>query len=224
MRTPKTTQIPSLMPTIFTIGHSTRSVEEFLDLLKPHGIQLLVDVRRFPASRRYPHFNGASLAQSLKDAGIQYHHMPGLGGRRPTRRDSPNTGWRNTGFRGYADYMQTDEFWEALEELMGCAETRPYPISPTRPGRAETRPYPISPARPGRAETRPYPTVIMCAEAVPWRCHRNLISDALVTKGWRVLHILSATRMDTHTLTSFAKVSAHKLLYPAATGGQPSLF
>ena len=177
----------------FTIGHSTRSIEEFLDLLKKPGIQLLVDVRRFPASRRYPHFNGASLAQSLKDAGIQYHHMPALGGRRPARRDSPNIGWRNAGFRGYADYMQTDEFWEALEELMGGANLLG-------------------------------PVVIMCAEAVPWRCHRNLISDALVTRGWRVLHILSASRTDTHTLTSFATVLGHKLLYPAATGGQPSLF
>jgi uncharacterized protein (DUF488 family) len=196
------------MPSIFTIGHSTRSIEEFIDLLKKPGIRSLVDVRRFPASRRYPHFNGPSLAQSLKHAGILYRHMPALGGRRPARRDSPNIGWRNAGFRGYADYMQTDEFWEALEELIGRAETRPSPISPTRPE---------------RAETRPYPTVIMCAEAVPWRCHRNLISDALVTRGWRVLHILSANRIDTHTLTSFATVSHHRLLYPAATG-QSSLF
>jgi uncharacterized protein (DUF488 family) len=196
------------MPTIFTIGHSTRSIEEFIALLKEPGIRSLVDVRRFPASRRYPHFNGPALAQSLKDAGIQYHHMPALGGRRPARRDSPNIGWRNAGFRGYADYMQTDEFGEALEELMASAETRSSTISPTRPGRAETRPYPM---------------VIMCAEAVPWRCHRNLIADALVTRGWRVLHIMSANRTDTHTLTSFATVSGDKLLYPSATG-QSSLF
>jgi uncharacterized protein (DUF488 family) len=208
---------------VFTIGHSTRSIEEFIDLLRAHGITLLVDVRRFPASRRYPHFNGPALAQSLKDAGIQYRHMPALGGRRPARRDSPNMGWRNAGFRGYADYMQTDEFGEALEELMASAEMRPSTISPTRPGRAETRPSTISPTRPGRAETRPYPMVIMCAEAVPWRCHRNLIADALVTRGWRVLHIMSANRTDTHTLTSFATVSGDKLLYPSATG-QSSLF
>jgi uncharacterized protein (DUF488 family) len=223
MRRPKNTQISSPTPSIFTIGHSTRSIEEFIDLLKKPGIRSLVDVRRFPASRRYPHFNGPALAQSLKDAAIQYHHMPALGGRRPARRDSPNIGWRNAGFRGYADYMQTDEFWEALEELIGRAETRPSTISPTRPGRAETRPSTISPTRPGRAETRPYPTVIMCAEAVPWRCHRNLISDALVTKGWRVLHIMSANRTDAHTLTSFATLSGDKLLYPSATG-QSSLF
>ncbi|WP_447601511.1 DUF488 domain-containing protein [Nitrospira sp. Nam80] len=224
--------------TIWTIGHSTRSIEEFIDLLKEPGIRSLVDVRRFPASRRYPHFNGTLLAQSLKDAGIQYHHMPALGGRRPARRDSPNIGWRNAGFRGYADYMETDEFWEALEELMASAETRPSTILPTRPGRTETRPSTISPTcpgrtemrpstisptRPGRTEMRPSPMVIMCAEAVPWRCHRNLIADALVTRGWRVLHIISANRTDTHTLTSFATVSGDKLLYPSATG-QSSLF
>ncbi len=194
--------------TFFTIGHSTRSIGEFLDLLQKNSIEFLVDVRRFPASRRYPHFNGPSLARSLQDAGIRYQHMPALGGRRPSRSDSPNIGWRNAGFRGYADYMQTDEFCSALEELMG---------------RAETRPSPISPAPPGRAETRPCPTAIMCAEAVPWRCHRNLISDALVIRGWRVLHILSAKRIDRHTLTSFAQVCDHKLLYPSGLT-QPSLF
>ena len=208
MSRPKAEQEPTPTPTIWTIGHSTRSIEEFIDLVKGAGIRSLVDVRRFPASRRYPHFNGPSLAECLRDAGIRYQHMPALGGRRPSRSDSPNIGWRNAGFRGYADYMQTDEFCSALEELMG---------------RAETRPSPISPAHPGRAETRPCPTAIMCAEAVPWRCHRNLISDALVIRGWRVLHILSAKRIDRHTLTSFAHVSGHKLLYPAELH-QPSLF
>ena len=193
--------------TTFTIGHSTRSIEEFLDLLQAHGIQLLVDVRRFPASRRYPHFNQATLAQSLHAAGIRYLHMPALGGRRPAKPDSINLGWRNAGFRGYADYMQTNEFWRALEELMDLAQ--------------ETRPF--SPARPGRAETRPCPAAIMCAEAVPWRCHRNLISDALVSKEWRVSHILSASKVDRHTLTSFAKLSGERVLYPAETG-QPTLF
>lgn len=187
-----TTGIVFRMPhTLFTIGHSTRSIEEFIGLLEAHEIQVLVDVRRFPASRRYPHFNGADLARSLEAVGIQYQHMPALGGRRPTKPDSLNRGWRNVGFRGYADYMQTSEFWRALEELMDLAKKRR--------------------------------TAIMCAEAVPWRCHRNLIADALVTNGWRVQHILSATRMDTHALTSFATVSGHRLLYPAATG-QPSLF
>ena len=185
--------MPSLhtLPAVWTIGHSTRSLEEFIDLLKKHEIQLLVDVRRFPASRRYPHFNGSLLAESLAGAGIQYRHMPALGGRRPARRDSVNLGWRNTSFRGYADYMQTDEFWEALEELMQRGRTSR--------------------------------TAVMCAEAVPWRCHRNLISDALVTRGWDISHILSASKADHHHLTSFAKVSGSKLLYPSETG-QGTLF
>jgi uncharacterized protein (DUF488 family) len=176
---------------IFTIGHSTRSIEEFIDLLKKHDIQLLVDVRRFPASRRYPHFSGPALAESLSIAGIRYRHMPALGGRRPSKPDSVNVGWRNAGFRGYADYMQTKEFPEALEKLMRYAETER--------------------------------TAIMCAEAVPWRCHRNLISDALVVKGWQVSHITSASKVDHHRLTSFAEVSEQGLLYPADTG-RSSLF
>jgi uncharacterized protein (DUF488 family) len=191
MTGPEVTQDTSPTLTLFTIGHSTRSIEEFIGLLTAHGIRQLVDVRRFPASRRYPHFNGADLAQSLKAAGIEYHHMRALGGRRPSKRDSINLGWRNAGFRGYADYMQTDEFWGAVEELMRYGETKK--------------------------------TAIMCAEAVPWRCHRNLISDALVTKGRQVSHILSASKVDHHALTSFAKVSAERLLYPAEAG-QPSLF
>jgi uncharacterized protein (DUF488 family) len=177
--------------TIWTIGHSTRPIDEFIDLLTAHGVQSVVDVRRFPASRRYPQFHGSELAGSLEGAGIRYHHMPALGGRRPARRDSANLGWRNTGFRGYADYMQTGEFWKALEELMQRGRTSR--------------------------------TAVMCAEAVPWRCHRNLISDALVTKGWDVSHILSASKVDHHHLTPFARVSGSKLLYPAEAG-QGTLF
>jgi uncharacterized protein (DUF488 family) len=191
MRQPNVTRRTVQNSTIFTVGHSTRSIEEFLALLQTHGIQLLVDVRRFPASRRYPHFNGAALARSLKTVGIEYHHMPALGGRRPSKPDSINLGWRNVGFRGYADYMQTHEFRRALEELMDLGKSRP--------------------------------TAVMCAEAVPWRCHRNLISDALVAKEWQVSHILSASKVDRHTLTSFAKLSGERILYPAATG-QPTLF
>jgi uncharacterized protein (DUF488 family) len=178
-------------PTLFTIGHSTRSIEEFIELLKKHEVQLLVDVRRFPASRRYPHFNQATLTQSLSDAGIRYRHMPGLGGRRPSKPDSVNDGWRNAGFRGYADYMQTEEFWKTLEELMLMGRTSR--------------------------------TAVMCAEAVPWRCHRNLISDALLTRGWQVSHILSASKVDDHELTSFARVSGSRLLYPSGNG-QVALF
>ena len=185
--------MPSLhtSPAVWTIGHSTRSLEGLIDLLKTQEIQLLVDVRRFPASRRYPHFNGPALAHSLSDHGIQYCHMPALGGRRPARRDSVNLGWRNTSFRGYADYMQTKDFSEALEELVHLAKR--------------------------------HRAAIMCAEAVPWRCHRNLISDALVVKGWQVSHIMSASKVDHHHLTSFAKVAGSKLFYPAETG-QSSLF
>jgi uncharacterized protein (DUF488 family) len=186
----ETAQDPTLPPTIFTIGHSTRSIEEFIELLKARNIKLLVDVRRFPVSRRYPHFNGADLAQSLKGAGIEYHPMPALGGRRQTKPDSINLGWKNAGFRGYADYMQTDEFWGALEDLMSYGEANR--------------------------------TAVMCAEAVPWRCHRNLISDALLTKGWAVEHILTTTTSNSHTLTSFAQSAGDRLLYPADTG--PSWF
>ena len=143
----KTSGATPEISTMWTIGHSTRSIEEFIGLLKSHGITLLVDVRRFPASRRYPHFNGTDLARSLDAAGIASQHMPTLGGRRPGRPDSGNLGWRNAGFRGYADYMQTDEFQRAIEELMAygtstrkvimCAEAG-YPgvaiagLSPTR--------------------------------------------------------------------------------------------
>jgi uncharacterized protein (DUF488 family) len=207
---------------IFTIGHSTRSVEEFIDLLKKHEVQLLIDVRRFPASRRYPHFNGPALAESLSTAGIHYRHLPALGGRRPSKPDSVNLGWRNAGFRGYADYMQTKEFPEALEELMHLAK-RPSPISPAHPGRDFTRPPRACQDRPFPRGTRPHPAVIMCAEAVPWRCHRNLISDALVVKGWQVSHITSASKVDHHRLTSFARVSERGLVYPAEIG-QSSLF
>jgi uncharacterized protein (DUF488 family) len=182
---------PSLSQIAWTVGHSTRSIDEFISLLTAPGIQLVVDVRRFPASRRYPHFNSSLLAESLACAGIRYRHMPALGGRRPTKPDSINVGWRNAGFRGYADYMQTEEFWKALEDLMQRGKI----------------------AR----------TAVMCAEAVPWRCHRNLISDALVTKGWDVCHILSASKSEHHHLTTFAKVSGPRLLYPSGTE-QASLF
>jgi uncharacterized protein (DUF488 family) len=191
MARPKDVQLPSPSPSIFTIGHSTRSIEEFIGLLEAHEIQVLVDVRRFPASRRYPHFNGPELARSLSDHDIQYCHMPALGGRRPSKPDSVNVGWRNASFRGYADYMQTRDFSEALEALMHLAKR--------------------------------HRTAIMCAEAVPWRCHRNLIADALIVKGWQVSHIMSASKIDHHRLRSFAQVSERGLVYPAETD-QSSLF
>jgi uncharacterized protein (DUF488 family) len=178
-------------PTIWTVGHSTRPIGEFTDLLRAHEISLLVDVRTVPRSRYNPQFNANTLAESLKEAGLDSLHMPALGGLRKARKDSINIGWRNTSFRGYADYMQTDEFLNALEELM--------------------------------AESRLQPTAIMCAEAVPWRCHRSLIADALVTRGWDIRHIMSPEKANLHVLTSFAHFEKGALTYPKPTD-LPSLF
>ena len=181
-------------PTLWTIGHSTRSSEEFLSLLTAHGIGRLVDVRRYPGSRRYPHFHSDALAKSLSEAGLAYRHMPNLGGRRTARADSPNKGWKNASFRGYADYMQTEEFEEALEELMAYSTT--------------------------------LQTVIMCAEAVPWRCHRSLIADKLLTDGWEVLHIMGPGQVQRHRLTAFAVQRGGRLVYPAPADQEapPRLF
>lgn len=179
---------------LWTIGHSTRPIEECISLLRAHGIRLLVDVRRFPASRHNPQFNAESLAKTLQEASLQYRHMPELGGRRKSRPDSVNLGWRSAGFRGYADYMQTDEFWGGLDELMAY----------------------------GRKKR----TAIMCAEAVPWQCHRQLIADALVTRGWTVQHILSKAEAPPHQITSFAKIEHDTLTYPEHTSQEstPRLF
>jgi uncharacterized protein (DUF488 family) len=178
-------------PTIWTVGHSTRPIGEFTDLLRAHGITLLVDVRTIPRSRYNPQFNTDTLAQSLRDAVLRYRHLPKLGGLRKPKKDSLNNGWRNASFRGYADYMQTEEFLNALDELM--------------------------------AENRLQPTAIMCAEAVPWRCHRSLIADALVSRGWNVRHIMSPDQAAPHVLTSFVHMEAGKLTYPKPTDS-PSLF
>jgi uncharacterized protein (DUF488 family) len=169
---------------ISTVGHSTHSIEDFIGILEAHGIRQLVDVRTMPRSRRVPQFNKENLSASLPASGILYRHMPGLGGLRHPKRDSTNTGWRNASFRGYADYMQTQEFLENLEKLIGFA---------------------------GQA-----PTAIMCAEAVPWRCHRSLIADALVARGMEVIEILSAKQSRPHTLTPFAQVRGSAVTYPAA--------
>ncbi len=179
--------------TLWTIGHSTRPIDEFLALLKAHGIQQVVDVRTVPKSRHNPQFNTDQLAKSLKKAGLTYLHMPQLGGLRKANKDSINTGWRNASFRGYADYMQTDEFQRALEELMASSKDKP--------------------------------SAIMCAEAVPWRCHRSLIADALVSRGWTVLNILTEQRADPHSLTPFAKVARGRVTYPAPSDERtPRLF
>ena len=168
---------------VLTIGHSTRTLEEFIGLLQKHAVSRVVDVRTVPRSRHNPQFNKASLPGSLKKAGLSYVHLPGLGGLRDARRDSLNLGWHNASFRGYADYMQTPEFEQSLGELVQMANQEQI--------------------------------VLMCAEAVPWRCHRSLIGDALLIRGIRTEDIMSSTRCQVHSLTTFAKVSGTTITYPA---------
>ena len=169
---------------VLTVGHSTRTIEEFIGLLQAHGATRVVDVRTVPRSHHNPQFNKASLASSLKKAGLDYVHLPGLGGLRHPRRDSPNSGWRNASFRGYADYMQTPEFERSLEELIRLANHERI--------------------------------VLMCAEAVPWRCHRSLIADALLVRGIRTEDIMeSNSPRQVHALTPFAKVRGTTITYPA---------
>ncbi len=170
--------------TIYTVGHSTRSSEEFLQLLQAHGVLQLVDVRTVPRSRRNPQFNQDTLPATLAEAGITYAHLPELGGLRKPRPDSINDAWENASFRGYADYMQTPEFAAGLARLLELARERP--------------------------------TVVMCAEAVPWRCHRSLIGDALLARGHTVEDILSPTRRSPHTMTRFAQVDGERVTYPKA--------
>jgi len=177
-------------PLIRTIGHSTRPVNVLIEMLEAHGVKRLIDVRTIPKSRYNPQYNRPELERSLSDAGIGYEHMRSLGGLRHPRKDSPNTGWRNESFRGYADYMQTAEFESALNALGHAAAHEA--------------------------------VAIMCAEAVPWRCHRSLIADALSARGYQVEHIMSATKSDLHTMTSFARVEGTSVVYPAS--GQQNLF
>ena len=166
---------------MFTVGHSTRSAEEFIALLRAHGVDLLIDVRTLPKSRHNPQFHIDNLTATLREAGIEYRHFPQLGGLRHARRDSHNTAWRNASFRGYADYMETAAFAGALEELVRTGEGR-------------------------RA-------AIMCAEAVPWRCHRSMISDALLARGEPVEHIMSESKRQPHELTQFARLEAGRVSY-----------
>ena len=170
-------------PIVLTIGHSTRTLEKFIVLLQAHGATRVVDVRTVPRSRHNPQFNKTSLPNSLRKAGLGYVHLLGLGGLRHARRDSVNVGWRNASFRGYADYMQTPEFEQSLDELIQLATQERI--------------------------------VLMCAEAVPWRCHRSLIGDALLVRGIRTEDIMSATHRQVHTLTPFAKVRGSTITYPA---------
>jgi uncharacterized protein (DUF488 family) len=166
-----------------TIGHSNRALEDFIAMLQAHGVELLADVRTVPRSRHNPQFNLENLPQSLAAAGIGHVHMPGLGGLRHPRKDSTNTGWRNDSFRGYADYMQTPDFAQNIEQLLAFDKVRR--------------------------------VAVMCAESVPWRCHRSLIGDALTARGVPVLHIMSATKANPHKLTSFARVEGERVTYPS---------
>jgi uncharacterized protein (DUF488 family) len=178
---------PSEPRTLFTVGHSTRPFDEFVGILKAHGIATLADVRRYPRSRKFPYFNDDQLAAALPGLGLRYVPMKALGGRRRAAADSVNTGWTSEGFRGYADYMLTPAFEAGLQELIALASAAP--------------------------------TVIMCAEAVPWRCHRALIADAMLVRGWRVLDIMSETSAPPHALTAFARVDGTRITYPATAGG-----
>ena len=173
--------------TLWTIGHSTRSFEEFLALLEEYRIRLLADVRHFPGSRRVPWTAKVSLARALSDRSVAYEHFEDLGGFRKASPDSTNTAWHNSGFRGYADYMDTPEFSAALDRLIAVSRDRW--------------------------------TAIMCAEALPWKCHRWLLSDALVARGMRVIHILASGKTQDHRLTTFARVHGTRVAYPATRKG-----
>jgi uncharacterized protein (DUF488 family) len=167
---------------VLTVGHSTRPLEEFLNLLSAHAVARLVDVRTVPRSRHNPQFNRESLPAALEAVGIAHEHAPGLGGFRRTHMGSPNAGWRNLSFRGFADYMLTSEFSDHLAGLIERASRER--------------------------------TALMCAEAVPWRCHRSLIADALLVRGIRVEEILDGPRSRPHTLTPFARVDGTTITYP----------
>ena len=172
---------------LYTLGHSTRSAGELIALLEENGVSRLLDVRTVPRSRHNPQYNTEVLSGTLAAAGIAYTHLPALGGLRKPHKDSVNMGWRNDSFRGYADYMQSGEFHQALEGLLAAADT----------------------------ET----TVVMCAEAVPWRCHRSLIADALSVRGVEVRHILGPGKWQPHRLTPFAQLDGHRITYPFALEG-----
>jgi len=174
---------------IFTVGHSTHPIDRFIALLRAYGIEQLADIRTIPRSRRNPQYNDQELAASLNAAGIDYVPLQALGGRRHPRKDSPNGGWRNEGFRGYADYMQTEDFREGLQRLIALGRNKR--------------------------------TAIMCAEAVPWRCHRSLVADALTVRGIPAIEILSGTDSRIHALTGFARVEGTRITYPPE---QPTLF
>ena len=165
---------------IYTIGHSTRTLAELAGLLKEHGVTRLADIRRYPGSRRHPHFSKESLEQTIHRAGIAYEHFEALGGRRRPSKKSPNMAWESEQFRGYADHMATDEFRAAVEQLLSSEQ----------------------------------PTAVMCAEAVPWNCHRNLLSDDLVRRGVEVIHITGRGQWHPHQLNGMAVIAGDRVIYP----------
>ena len=172
---------------IYTIGHSTRSFEELAALLREHGVGRLADIRRYPGSRRYPHFSREALERTLPERGIEYLHLPELGGRRKGGAESPNTALRNEQFRAYADHMATEEFRSAVDRLLALEG----------------------------------PTAVMCAEAVPWRCHRNLLSDDLVRRGVEVVHIVGRGEAKPHEMSRLARVDGDRVIYPAGQWALP---
>jgi uncharacterized protein (DUF488 family) len=167
---------------IYTLGHSSRSIEKFIQCLKGHQVQLLVDIRTIPKSAKNPQYNQDSLRDAMAEVGIEYIHLKSLGGLRRTIKESKNIGWENPSFRGFADYMQTTEFEDALNNLIEL----------------------------GRQKQ----AAIMCAEGNPYRCHRSLVSDALLVRGIEVRHISSAKSASPHRLTSFAEVDGFRVSYP----------
>jgi uncharacterized protein (DUF488 family) len=166
---------------IFTLGHSNRPLEDFLSILKAHGIERILDVRRYPTSRKWPHFDAAALSEGLREAGVDYVGLPHLGGRRRPRPDSPHVAWRDDSFRGFADFMDTPEFAEGLAEVERLATDKP--------------------------------SALLCAEALPWKCHRSLIADALVARGWEARDVLSEKEARPHRLPKFARVESGKVIY-----------
>lgn len=167
---------------MLTIGHSTRPIDTFVEILQKYEITHLVDIRTIPYSRYNPQYGKEQLALSLEKNQIKYSHNPGLGGLRHTTKESQNVGWKNASFRGFADYMQTLEFASSLSELIKLCNKEI--------------------------------VVIMCAEAVPWRCHRSLISDAVLIRGFKVIHIVSLTNSKIHSLTPWARVDGTNITYP----------
>jgi len=168
---------------VYAMGFSNRPWAETLEILEAFSIKRLADIRTVPGSRHTPQFNLQHLQEALPKAGIDYFHLKDLGGfRKPLKTSSANAGWKNSGFRGYADYMQTDRFREALQRLIELLTEEK--------------------------------TVYCCTEAVFWRCHRQLVSDALVVRGYTVGNIFNPTKVDSHKLTEGVSVVGETITYP----------